>query len=353
MSAELLLNESCPICGVTGRVFRLTRAERVRVRDIEVNVNRVLRKCEACDEEFENSQDHDWKLDAYAAYRKEKNFCTPDEVRTWRVGFELTQAEVARLLGWGEATLGRYESGALPTDAQHRALAGLMSPEGLAQALEDNPGALPDEKRGMILTKIHAEVARVRARQMLASVMAHAPDDVWSGNRAFDVWRTSALVSILARCGEFKTKLNKLLFYADFCAFRQLRTSISGLRYARIDYGPVPTGYETIYASLNVMNVVDVEPREVSGYSGEVIKSKSDAPIDVLSAQEIQIAERVRDFFDQWTATKTKNFSHRELAWKEVNNGDLIPYAYAEKLQPQILSAVSAIGRAKAHRTGG
>jgi putative zinc finger/helix-turn-helix YgiT family protein len=336
MSTELLPNVRCPICGVTGKVARITRHETVRVRDIDVSVNRVLRKCAACGEEFENTLDHDWKIDAYAEYRKARGFCTPDEVRAWRVQYGLTQDEVSQLLSWGEATLGRYENGALPTDSQHRQLVGLMQPQGLAQALDDCPGAVSDEKRMDIMGKLRDALRKVRAQQMLTSIAGCFVADEFTGNRGFNVWRAAALVSVLARAGEFKTKLNKLLFYADFAAFREQRSSISGFRYARIAYGPVPSNYEGIYAAMELMEVIQVEPRENKGYAGEVITSTQAMPTDMLSPKELHIAERVREHFSGWTATRTKNFSHRERAWKEVGSGDLIPYEFANSLQLKI-----------------
>ena len=199
MSAEALPEIHCPICGHLGKVIRLTRSETIRVRDVDVLINRVLRRCEACGEEFENTQDHDWKVDAFSAYRKAKNFHTPDEVRAWRVEFDLTQDEVSRLLGWGEATLGRYENGALPTDAQHRQLASLMTPQGLAQAFEESPGAVSEEKRKDIMAKLRVSLRHVRAHQILTSVAGCYSEDDFTGNRSFDPWRASALVSILSR----------------------------------------------------------------------------------------------------------------------------------------------------------
>lgn len=332
MSTEYIPNAVCPVCGAADKVVRLTRPEIVHVRDIDVRVNRVLRKCEVCNAEFENSRDYDWKRDAYAAYRKEKNYHTPDQVKSWRARFGLTQAEVSQLLGWGEATLGRYENGALPTDAQHRQLSALMRPAGLAQALEESPGAIPEQKHLEIMDKLRPALARLRALQTLMSLAGSFPPDELTGRRFFDVWRTSALVSILARGGEFKTKLNKLLFYSDFSAFRLLGASISGLRYARIPLGPVPKDYENIYASLCTLDVVAFEPKEIQGYYGELIHEASPTPTDVLTSAEVKIAELVKSHFSGWSAKRTVSYSHRERAWKEVSPCGLIPYTFADSL---------------------
>ena len=47
-----------------------------------------------------------------------------------------------------------------------------------------------------------------------------------------------------------KTKLNKLLFYADFKHFKEYAVSITGARYARIPFGPAPDKYAFYFATL-------------------------------------------------------------------------------------------------------
>lgn len=42
------------------------------------------------------------------------------------------------------------------------------------------------------------------------------------------------------KCGA--TKLNKILFYADFLAYRELGSSLSGQTYQRLEHGPAPRG---------------------------------------------------------------------------------------------------------------
>mgnify|MGYP002508221313 CR=1 FL=1 len=53
---------------------------------------------------------------------------------------------------------------------------------------------------------------------------------------------------IVMKHGEvFPTKLNKLMFYADFNHYRKTGQSISGLQYRALNFGPVPDHYATIY----------------------------------------------------------------------------------------------------------
>ncbi|AWJ82688.1 hypothetical protein TSH58p_03630 [Azospirillum sp. TSH58] len=333
MKAEFLADAACPSCGKAGFVSRVSRPETVSIRDLDMNVYRTFRVCANCHAEFENSNDEDWKLDAYAAYREIKGMVTPNAIRDWRKEYDLTQPEVSRLLGWGEATLGRYENGALQSDAHNKALARLMEVDGLAQALEANPGAISDAKKAFILDKLSVPLTIQRARQMLMTVASSPRPSALNGCRLFSVEKTAGLVSFIADAGEFKTKLNKLMFYTDFLSFFKHGRSITGLRYARIPYGPVPDKYGTIFSSLAEMGVLIIEPWEAGECSGEIVRSSRVAGLSILSEEERQVATLVRDYFSGWTSTKIKDFSHKEKAWIEVPTGSPISYDYAAHLQ--------------------
>jgi putative zinc finger/helix-turn-helix YgiT family protein len=167
MSQDEHLPEAiCPKCGRGGGVSRFARRETVDVRGLEFEVEKILRRCEACGAEFENTKDPDWRVEGYEKYRKSKGMLSPEQIKGWRRAYDLKQAEVTALLGWGEVTLGRYENGSLQTEAHDKRLAELMDPNHLAAMLATHPEAVPVERRRDIL-------ARIRQAQGLLS-----PEDV-------------------------------------------------------------------------------------------------------------------------------------------------------------------------------
>jgi putative zinc finger/helix-turn-helix YgiT family protein len=167
MSQDEHLPEAiCPKCGRDGGVSRFARRETVDVRGLEFEVEKILRRCEACGAEFENTKDPDWRVEGYEKYRKSKGMLSPEQIKGWRRAYDLKQAEVTALLGWGEVTLGRYENGSLQTEAHDKRLAELMDPNHLAAMLATHPEAVPVERRRDIL-------ARIRQAQGLLS-----PEDV-------------------------------------------------------------------------------------------------------------------------------------------------------------------------------
>lgn len=59
----------------------------------------------------------------------------------------------------------------------------------------------------------------------------------------------NVMLYFIEKCpGVFFTKMNKLLFYSDFLAYRQTGKGKTGLAYKAIDYGPVPVRWDRIYS---------------------------------------------------------------------------------------------------------
>ena len=56
-------------------------------------------------------------LNARNAYRKSHGLLTSDQIVAIREMYGLSQVDLARLLGWGEATISRYESKAIQDEA--------------------------------------------------------------------------------------------------------------------------------------------------------------------------------------------------------------------------------------------
>src|SRR6185295_11611515 len=46
------------------------------------------------------------------------------------------------------------------------------------------------------------------------------------------------------------TKLNKLLFFCDFLAFRQLGRAITGQRYFKLEFGPAPRALKPVLREM-------------------------------------------------------------------------------------------------------
>ncbi|MEO8043139.1 MAG: Panacea domain-containing protein [Acidobacteriota bacterium] len=170
-----------------------------------------------------------------------------------------------------------------------------------------------------------------------ASVESEAEATVFTGYRAFSLEKMAAMVSFLSnRTSDlYKTKLNKLLFYADFANYYLHGSSISGSRYVHLPYGPVPDSYEETLETLNHYGVIDIARQN----SADLVRAGENSATDFLSADEARTLDWVLDTFGGMSASQLTEISHRERAYKNTRAGEEIAYEYAKfmsKLPPKI-----------------
>ena len=173
-----------------------------------------------------------------------------------------------------------------------------------------------------------------RAEPATANVPVPAGEEagltIFNGYRSFSLEKMAAMVSLLAArtTDLYKTKLNKLLFYADFVNYHLHGASISGSRYVHLPYGPVPDGYEETLETLNHYGVIDL----VKQNSAELIRSGENPAKNFLSPDELESIDWVLGSYGHMSASQLTELSHRERAYKDTKSGEEIAYEYAKFL---------------------
>jgi hypothetical protein len=151
--------------------------------------------------------------------------------------------------------------------------------------------------------------------------------DMFSGRRPFSFEKLAAMMSYAVSRGHdiSRTKLNKLLFYADFVNYFLHGQSISGSRYIHNPYGPVPEYYRE---ALEVMSADNRLQTERTRGHDELISSGPEV-LDVLTILEIASLGWVLENFDSLTAHALSDLSHEEKAFRFTKLGEFIPYEFA------------------------
>ena len=135
------------------------------------------------------------------------------------------------------------------------------------------------------------------------------------------------------RLQPYKTKMNKLLFYADFFSFRNTGYSISGIKYRAIQLGPVPENFQSLFEYLSNAGEFEIHttifPEE---YTGEEFRAKEERPFnpELFSDAELETLEKVAARFSDFSVSDIVDHSHKEKAWLEnQDTKQLISYMYA------------------------
>jgi len=327
----------CPHCEKERDLTSIQSLREYTVKGEKIAVQRHVLKCQTCDKEFDPPDDsHDPLDEAYREYRARHGMIQPAEIRRFRSSLGLSQSDLAGLLGWGGATLSRYENGALQDDAHDRALLLAMDTANLLRLAEANPIALPSDKLGRLISTLRARLGEdeVTLKRLYEARFGQYEPDIYTGYRRFSLERVfNAILFFCTNLEVVKTKLNKLLFYSDFKHFKDYTVSITGARYAHLPYGPAPDGYSSFLAMLQEgEKSIVTEERMFNDHVGEVLIALRSPDIAAFSSSEIKVLALVKERFDSYSAKQLSDLSHKEKGYLETHDGELISYDHAESL---------------------
>jgi putative zinc finger/helix-turn-helix YgiT family protein len=330
------MNGICPNCEKVTALEELNREEEFIIRGESIKIDVHLYKCLECGEEFEEpGLPFDPIAEAYREYRHQKGMLQPEQIRDFRRKYGLTQSELSSLLSWGGATLSRYENDALQTEAHDQILKLVIHPGNFLQLLKSKPDMLAPKKRQELLDKLKIEAkSGYPLLEACEDVFGSYDPDIYSGYKSLDLAKFfNAILFFCSEDGIPKTKLNKLLFYADFMHFKDYSVSITGARYARLPFGPVPDNYNSFYATLiDERKAIRVEERPFIDYMGEFFVAQMKPDLSIFTTSELKVLATVKEFFASYNATKISEQSHQEKGYLEIENAHLIPYSFAEQM---------------------
>lgn len=194
------------------------------------------------------------------------------------------------------------------------------------------PGSDEALEFARVLAAIEAPVTEVVPETVQAEVEEFHP--VFRGERAFSADRLAAMMGYLAGKGIelYKTKLNKLLFYADMTGFYLTGRGLSGSQYVNLPYGPVPDKFEEMIDHAEEMGII-----EASGVAGKEptvrLIRPGETSTDVLDEADLRVLDWVAETYGGLSTTEITDLSHEELAYRNTRGGERIAYAYAQFLK--------------------
>lgn len=286
--------------------------------------------CKIHNEElFHKEYDRENQQTAFDKYRKAHGLVSVDEIKETREKYNLTQREYSYLLGFGEITISRYERGSLPTKAQSQLIKESKRLERMQRLLEENADKISEHKvnqlRNILGGLSHKDEYEEIIIREIREVFHHART-IFTGQALFSFEKFANMVTFFAEKQEpYLTKLNKLLFYADFLHFKVHNVSISGATYKRLPYGPVPERYHTLFESVPTIEMVENE----FGIKAIAIQSTKE---NAFTETEFSTLQMVSDKFNSMSAKQIADYSHQEKCWIEVEHKAKIPYSYADAI---------------------
>lgn len=352
------IHMDCPICHILHEVEERTRMTNITIKGETVfyeehfyictNTNKEIseqgqeitnqencnnRQCEFQTEGLANSN----LITARNTYRKIHNLLTSDEIVEVRENYGLTQVEAAKLLGWGEATIARYESKAIQDEAYDTMLRIITeNPLRAIAFLDKNSDKFPELKRMQIRTKMVEKLdsygKEFLTRQVFASeyVKFSVPSD-YNGYKLLDLDKIESIVSYYAeRIPDlYKVRLMNMLWYTDALSYKTHGNSMTGLVYRHESMGALPIGH------CSLVNLKNINVREETEYDSTKYHFYPNATLDTseLSRNEVGILDTVVAKFRNYDTYLLMSYIQEEPACKQTNQGELIPYSLAKKIR--------------------
>lgn len=291
-------------------------------------------KCEKCGEEFTTTETDTISLvQAHNQYRQKYNIPFPEEIAAIREKYELSAAKMSEVLGMGANGYGNYEKGEIPVPAMAKLIATAAKPAVFMDFLVAARPHFSDNTFHKAKEKVEILIRQENELSpFYRSINIYKEPNNFTGYKSPSFRRIISLISLfIKKCTpEFndKLKLNKLLFYTDFCHYKNFGQSISGLSYRAIQYGPVPANYDNIYAYLENEQIISSEwIRLPNGSAREVFKADDKMDAGLFSSDELKTIHAVIDRFHKTSTWDIVDLSHKEKAWKELEAGkELISY---------------------------
>lgn len=173
----------------------------------------------------------------------------------------------------------------------------------------------------------------------LSEVFGISLEEVESGSRPnYEKYKDMILAYVRkgsSRDGKIlKTKLAKMLYLADFAWFYNNLESMSGMKYRRIKYGPVPDMYFRAIDELEGAGKITINRKGDMILISENRGSKKQ-PLEKLSNEEMKLVEKIAKKWKSKRTSEIVDFTHNQLPYKICSPDEIIPYELITQEDPE------------------
>ncbi len=336
------MSSFCPTCEDLRETRRDTWQETYKVRGQDITVPVSVEVCIECGEALgDDKQDQQIVTAAYDEYRRRHNLLHPEQIKEIRRMYRLSQKSFAALLGMSEATVNRYEHGSLQEQSHDNAIRACRDRQFFQDLLQRRGDLLSEWQRKRTEDALAGQEtpnsAFLQALSEANGICMPVEVSERTGFRRLDYDRLAfVIVRLCQMLGEISTTvINKLLFYADFLNFKTTTVSMTGAAYRRLDYGPVLADYDGLLSRMEAEEILIRRERDYpKGYTGYYYQTGPNAATlgIELTPHEQKVLEHVTKTLGRLNAATISDRSHRESAWLNTEDRQLISYKEAANL---------------------
>lgn len=328
----------CSQCNSDQKVEVVERFASHKFRDDVFEVAERVAICTHCGEEIPNDELDSETLKKLGDLYLAKHSMTVQDFKGIRDQYGLSQRQFAKILNWGKATVARYESGNYIPDTAHLSILKVLksNPSSIQNFYHETKDQFSADEQRKIEEKIASLQSEGIEHVLLKSLaLNYQPHEgtIETGYTSFSAQKLFQMILYFSRETVLKTKLMKLLWYADFLMFKRNLVSISGTPYWNFQHGPVPKQHDLVLACMENLNLINVVEDEKDDYVYIKVTASEEFDDSVLDEEELKVLEDVDEFFRTFGSGRISEFAHKEAGWKETAKKQVISYDYADTLQ--------------------
>lgn len=126
-----------------------------------------------------------------------------------------------------------------------------------------------------------------------------------------------------------KKKLAKILYFIDFTIYEIRKKSLTGMNYAKMDYGPMPEPkiFYSALGELKKKGIIEIKDSEKNLL--EKIIPKDNPNTNIFDKKEKEILEQIVEKCRLENAGNLERLAQSEPPYKMVKQGEEIPYHLA------------------------
>lgn len=329
----------CEVCGELVVPITRGKREKFNVKGQPIVIDSTVGHCPECNNEvFDEALENTNLRKAYAVFAKKNGLVTPEEIKTIRKKYGLSQSLYARCLGIGAATIQRYEEGSLPSKSNSDLIRSVSDPTEFKRVVEMNSQLLSQKDLERINEAIESQIDNDRSRIQLAGLektlsLAYRGDTPCplNGFRKFDPEKLLGIVaSVFQTMRDMKeetklyaTQLLKLLWFIETTHFKRKTASISGVVFAHLPHGPVPEKWGTLLDYLKAKETVNCDIDDL----GQIFTPDDLTASVYLNDEEKDLVSQTVRKYCRKSCRELSKITHFDQRYKKTRDGQLINYA--------------------------
>jgi len=290
------------------------------------DIDFMFYRCDETGEEFTDEHLTDLYLtQLYNQYRERNKLPFPEEIVHTREKYGLSQAKMAEVLGIGVNNYRGYENGDIPSDSNSTLIKLSEDPNKFKDLVLMKKDLFSKNELAKTLKFIENEIQKKDSSRSWEALFREKafhieePNEM-TGYKIPSIDKVENMILFFIKhCSDlWTTKLNKLLFYADFVHYKRTGMGITGTAYQAIEYGPVPYKYHNIYDHIQERKNIEAIEEYIGDTSGYKFTKthKGEFNPALFSNSELATLNDVANLLGKKTVKEIVNISHKEECWK-------------------------------------